>query len=391
MKQFITASICLLIICTCLAVPVMADESGMEAGQFTFSGEDFYTLENIDGIFLCQVPDPEDGVLCLGDRVLRAGDFLTADTLAKLELRAVRDATYSMEVRYQPITDRKLGETAVFTMHVQSSKNEPPVCQSIQLETYKNIPNTASLQGTDPEGQPLTYEVEQAPKRGDVEIRADGTFLYSPTKNKVGEDEFTYYATDPAGNRSESALVKIRILDSVDRSTFSDLSSDSQFLPMWSRNSGLFGGENVAGEACFGPDRPVTRGEFLATAMKLAGITPEIGLRSSGFADQEDAPLWVQSYLVSAMRRGLVSGVGSDEGLLFYPNREITAVEAAIITERVFNLQQTESVSAVGTNNLSWRELALNTAVEYHLTLPAGDTFTRLDAAALLYSAQAGK
>ena len=67
------------------------------------------------------------------------------------------------------------------------------------METYKNLPNTASFRAKDPEGEAVTYAVLRQPKRGTVTLDGQGGFTYTPKKNKVGVDSFTYTATDPAG------------------------------------------------------------------------------------------------------------------------------------------------------------------------------------------------
>jgi VCBS repeat-containing protein len=42
------------------------------------------------------------------------------------------------------------------------------------------LPNEGKLKVTDPEGQAMTYTVLRQPKRGTVEIREDGSFVYTP-------------------------------------------------------------------------------------------------------------------------------------------------------------------------------------------------------------------
>ena len=70
------------------------------------------------------------------------------------------------------------------------------------IETYKNIPNDGRLTGSDPEDTNLTFQLAEEPKRGKVELQENGSFVYTPAKNKVGEDSFTFTVTDAAGNVS---------------------------------------------------------------------------------------------------------------------------------------------------------------------------------------------
>lgn len=99
---------------------------------------------------------------------------------------------------------RRHGIPAAFS----SGTNTAPVCEDGTLETYKNIANTGTLSATDQEDQELTYQLVKEPKRGTVELHTDGSFTYTPDKNKVGKDSFVFTATDPAGNVSNEACVK---------------------------------------------------------------------------------------------------------------------------------------------------------------------------------------
>ena len=78
------------------------------------------------------------------------------------------------------------------------------------METYKNLPNKGKLKVTEPEGEHMVFTVVRQPKRGQVVINEDGSFEYTPKKNKVGVDSFTYTATDPEAdeNGQEFAIKK---------------------------------------------------------------------------------------------------------------------------------------------------------------------------------------
>ena len=88
-----------------------------------------------------------------------------------------------------------------------------------------------------------------------------------------------------------------------DAQTFADLDRDAQFEALWLRETGLFGGETISDRLSFGPERSVSRGDFLAMVMDLAGVAPEIGLPEAAFADGEEAAAWLRPYLSSALRR----------------------------------------------------------------------------------------
>lgn len=379
------------VICICsLLLPCAFAQELSADSEYEFTGTEFGEEAAANGVFITDTPEEDQCGLYLGSRLIRAGDFLPAQALEQLVLRPNRNEDAEVCIAYRPISDGTLGDAGTFSVQIASTRDDPPTAEDGKLETYRNIANEGTLTATDPEGQPVTFQIVSFPKRGTVELKENGTFVYTPKKNKVGEDSFTFTATDPAGNVSETKKVKINILKPVDAVTFSDLDADAQFTALWMRSSGLFGGETLADQLCFCPEKTVTRGEFLVMAMKLADVPPEIGLLTSGFADQDTAPKWMQSYLVSAMRRGLISGMTSESGLNFEPNRPITGAEAASIVCGICKLAPVQQVDSQDDTLPVWASVAMQTAGTAGIEMPdASSELTRLEAAKLLYSAAA--
>ena len=108
------------------------------------------------------------------------------------------------------------------TIGIRGKENKAPTAEDSALETYKNLENTGKLKVSDPEGEQLTYTLVRQPKRGTVTISEDGSFTYTPKKNKVGVDSFTYTAADPAGNVSREATVTVTILKPSDTTQYTD-------------------------------------------------------------------------------------------------------------------------------------------------------------------------
>jgi VCBS repeat-containing protein len=50
---------------------------------------------------------------------------------------------------------------------------------------------------TDPDGDPLTALLVSGTTHGNLNLNADGTFMYAPDPDYYGEDSFTYQASDP--------------------------------------------------------------------------------------------------------------------------------------------------------------------------------------------------
>ncbi len=392
MKSILRASALHLVIFSLLAgmfcfSAAAFDGETLYTSQYCFTETDFETdtLADMNGIFVTGVPEQSVATIRLGDRVIRAGDVLPVDVLADLKLSPVCAGNCDAVLCYQPIRGTALDTPTQLTIRIKSGKNETPKANGASFETYKNIANDGVLTGSDAEKSELTFQLADAPKRGTVKLEADGTFVYTPTKNKVGEDQFTFTVTDDAGNVSKPATVKIKILKPSDSKTFADLEgSYDQFEAMWMRSSGLSGGRSIGNTLCYLPQESVSRAEFLVMTMELLEIPVDETLTVSGFADAQDAPAWVQPYLAAAMRRGLVRGMISDEGLVFCPDEAITGEQAAVLLQNALELP----VSAAATDSTVsvWAADSVQALSEAGILWKAdAQTLTRLEAAKLLY------
>ena len=371
------------------AVPTGAEPAASGSGEtlytadYCFSEADFATGGCMQGIFITGVPEAGVATVRLGSRVILPGDVLPAGTLGSLTLHPACEGGCDAVLTYSPICGTRLDPEATLTIRIKSGKNETPKAVSVEFETYKNIANDGQLTGTDAENGPLTFQLVDAPKRGTVKLEENGAFVYTPTKNKVGDDRFTFTVTDDAGNVSKPAEVKIRILKPTEAKTFADLTSaDGQFEAVWMREAGLCSGREIGGTLCYGADESVSRAEFLVMAMKLGEIPVEEALTVSGFADADAAAAWLQPYLSSAMRRGIAHGEATDEGLVFRPNEPITAAQAAVILQSIWHLPASAPVSG----ETDWTHSAVQSLSDAGVLLPdGGEPLTRLAAAKLLY------
>lgn len=381
--------VCLLAALLCLsggALTALALEVDSDA-VYCFTPEDFSTQEEkLVGICITGLPDAQAGTVMLGSRVIRSGDILTADQLAQMTFAPVRREE-SMEaiVTYLPIYDGRVESTAEMTISILGKKDNPPVAEDSTLETYKNVPNEGKLKVTDPEGETVTYSVIRQPKRGTVEIREDGTFVYTPKKNKVGVDSFVFTATDPAGKVSREATVTVRILKPSDDARYTDTAGqDCQFEAEWLRNTGLFQGEKLAGADCFQPEKTVTRGQFLAMLVKLLEIPVEEQPVYTELA--KDAPQWLQPYLAAAVRSGLLANWQADETGTFDADAPITGREAAVILQNALDLPAAAQTASVeGEEPLTFQEIALAVMNENGLIFDGEAVLTRGRVAELLY------
>lgn len=357
---------------------------------YCFTDSDFSAeSDEITGVCITGLPDTELGTIKLSERQIRPGDVLTMDQLEQMTFSPTPTETdASALVKYLPIFSDHVAPEAIMTISIHGKEDKAPVAEDSSMETYKNLPNEAKLKVSDPEQQVLTYTIVRPPKRGTVEIKENGAFLYTPKHNKVGTDSFTYTATDPAGNVSREATITIHILKPTDSQQYTDtIGTDCRFAAEWMRNTGIFSGEIVNGQACFHPDEPVSRGQFLSMLMEVLDLPVEKNAVNTGFID--DAPTWLKPYLAAAFRSGIISGYPSTDGVEFCPNQPITSSEAAAMTENALNFAIPTVLDSDGIA-ATWAQEAADAVVHGNIDIPQDDVvLTRSDTAQILY--QLGK
>ena len=372
------------ILATCLTLGVAIGASAVEVDcdqVYCFSGQEF-AEETLSGICITGLPDPTAGTVLLGTRVLRPGDILTADQLTQMTFQPLRTESDAQAViNYLPIYEGRVEKNTTMTIGIRGKEDKAPVADDFAMETYKNLSNDGLLKANDPEGRQLTYTIVRGPKRGSVEIRPDGSFTYSPKKNKVGVDSFTYTATDPAGNVSRVATVTVQILKPTDARQYADTAGLScRFAAEWMKNTGLFIGEQIGDNTCFGPDKTVSREEFLAMVVQLLNIPTQ---EADTAQLPASTPQWLKPYLVAAQRSGLTA-----DWQTISMAEPITGAEAAVILQNALDLSVSDDVlQAVSQQEgLSAREAAcLAVMAEYDVTLEAAAAMTRAQVAETLY------
>ncbi len=379
--SFALALCCLLPCSTVLAAQVESDT------VYCFTPLDFSdAAEPLAGICITDLPQ-DTGTVMLGSRVLREGDILTADQIPQMTFCPIQTQTDTQAaMSYLPIYEDRVEKSATMTISIRCKENQVPVAQDSSMETYKNLPNEGKLKASDPEGEALTYTLVRSPKRGEVVLKEDGSFTYTPKKNKVGVDSFTYTAADPAGNVSREATVTIQIIKPTDARQYTDtLGEDCRFEAEWMRNTGLFVAETLGGQNCFLPEKPVTRGEFLAMMVQMLDIP--VG-KEGMEALPADTPDWLKPYLAAAQRAGLTDSLPTGKTGSFGADVPITGAEAAVMLQNALDLSISQE-ALEQQNTLEdvpvWAASSVAAMADNGVDLPAQQVLTRADVAQILY------
>lgn len=375
------AFVCLLGVgSTALAAQVDCDAT------YCFTPTDFSSEDSLAGICITGLPEPATGTIVLGNRVIRQGDILTADQLAKMTFRPLRtEENQDAVVTYLPIYENRVDKSATMTISIRGKEDKAPIAEDFALETYKNLPNSGKLKACDPEGQALTYTLVRQPKRGEITLSPDGSFTYSPKKNKVGVDSFTYTATDPAGNVSREATVTIQIMKPTDAKQYTDTMGQScRFAAEWMKNTGLFVGEKIGDADCFQPEKAVSRGQFLAMLVDALEIPVDAENASNVPAD---TPNWLKPYLAAAIRSGLTAGLPDNKSASFEADMPITGGEAAVMLQNALDLPVSAGALEENEDLPKWAAAAVTAMAEGGICLEALENMTRGQAAEALYQA----
>lgn len=371
--------------CGCLlAAGMVLSVSAAEVGSgdcYCFASEDFAPgEEQLAGICITKLPESAKGTVMLGSRILRPGDVLTAQQVGQMTFVAnyvQRDDTAT--IGYLPVFANGMAGEATMTLSIRGRENQAPIAEDCAFETYKNLEVTGQLKVRDPEGQEMTFTLTRPPKRGDIVIQQDGSFTYTPKKNKVGIDSFTFTATDPAGKTSREATVTVSIQKPTDAKQYSDtVGKDCRFAAEWMKNTGIFVGESLGGSPCFSPDRTVSRGEFVTMLVKTLNLPTDPELTETGYTDVPD---WLKPYLAAAIRSGLTTGLTTTDG--FGPDLPVTAEEAAAMLCSALQLEPQEQTVLSSPEGEAFTPVEV--ALQNGFDLIPGQTLTRSDCASLLY------
>ena len=98
-------------------------------------------------------------------------------------------------------------------------------------------------------------------------------------------------------------------------------------------------GPQVAGAYFFDAGAPVSRAEFLAMAMAVAGLEPLEDVSVTGFADDAAIPTWSKGCVSAALKAGAIQGGRDENGApVFGAEETITAGQAAVMLDQLMSV-----------------------------------------------------
>lgn len=261
-----------------------------------------------------------------------------------------------------------------------------PIAENLELTTYRNVSVGGNLSAYDPEDDVVSYQITTEPVKGSIKLEQDGSFVYTPDENRKGRDYFGYKALDTQGNLSQEATVIIRIEKQKTTMNYTDMAGRAgEYASVILSEAGIFTGEKIGGAYCFGPEKEVSKGEFLCLCT-LASEKPVIkGVFSTGYTDDDSIPFWMKEYVATAAMQGM----NKDGDTAFNPDMPISKSEAAIMLDDALGLEDVDYLEPDFDPADSGIQacINLNAAGILEKTVNVSDNLTREEAAILLVKA----
>ena len=311
-----------------------------------FDAQDFdgVLCEKAEFIRIDSLPDDAFGSLRLGTAALSENQLIAREDFDRLVFSPAADALGNAQFYFSNATTRQSETQVLCTVYILDEVNLAPAVGAQSISTGESISAFKFLKAADPENDEMSFEVVSYPAHGTVNLAGDssGYFCYTPKSGYTGTDSFEYVAYDCYGNKSKVAEVSVNVTETADI-YYDDLQKH------WANNSavkisaqGLMNGTTDAetGAYNFNPDGDMSRGDFLAMALICAGRENSIDFVSqTGFADDDEIPVNIKSYVEYAKDSGIVQGYTLDDGTaVFDCASPITRAQAAVIVNRILSL-----------------------------------------------------
>jgi len=307
--------------------------------QITFRPEEFEQVlgvRRLSGVTITRLPDFDEGVLTLGGAAILAGQTIARENIQHIRLVPYPDRLGFIQFYFRD-SESPEGYAISCVISVLDSINLAPTAEPVSINTQRNLPVFSRMLATDPEGDALEFRIINAPRRGLLEVRDGGAFVYRPNEGFTGRDRFIYKVRDEHGNWSNEATVNIRITRAASSVRFTDMDNH------WAANSAVravaAGFIDVCESLEFNPSELMTRAEFTQMAVRAAGLVHNMPESiNTGFADDADIPADYHNYINQARELGIINGIVRETGVYFEPNSDITRAEAAVILNNILQI-----------------------------------------------------
>ncbi len=356
MKKFILFSIILMFaLSVCIfatnkispAVDVIANSFSMVKATVTNDGEMIFDVDDFDravgvsvqSIKITSLPDKNIGRLMLENLYVVENQVIYREDFYMLRFVQIANDSSSAVFKFKPNNSSYELECSLKSL---KRVNLSPVASngaSVSTWTSENISCFGTLDGYDPEGDKLRFEVVSYPEKGLLIMTntQTGDYQYIPYEDETGTDTFSYTVRDEFGNYSETSVVKMKIEKLKTSLVFSDFTSERYLNAaiIVHENDIMTATKGEDGSYHFKPEEKITFEEFVSLVMKAMGAKNVPVVDKTRFADDSSIKDEYKGYLESAFSLGIISGTNETDGVHINPKNDVTTAQAAIIINKI--------------------------------------------------------
>ncbi|UXP31766.1 PKD domain-containing protein [Reichenbachiella agarivorans] len=197
-----------------------------EETTLTFSTADFTSnftdLENepLTTIRFESIPTAFEGSLQLGAGAIGVNQEIPVAQIPQITFTPTTNFNGQVRFKWNGSDGTYYANDAADVIIVVNPVNDAPIAiddaYNLKLTQSNYISGDVSINDSDPEGDPMIFQVIIQPLNGVVTMDANGSFTYTPNQGYNGEDSFTYEVCDnppaPLSSLCSQAMVDIAIL-----------------------------------------------------------------------------------------------------------------------------------------------------------------------------------
>lgn len=226
----------------------------------------------------------------------------------------------------------------------ENTAESPLITQDSSITTKKNTAvNSAMIGNSEKEftRQP-EFIIVDAPTKGKLEVVDvhSGKFVYTPFKDQLGEDLFTFkLVISPYESRVSTVTITIEDAPETTLFQYADLQNHwAAYSAAMLVERNITIGEKIANKYYYRPDKKLTRADFVLLITAAVGLDnlPQYS-GSKRFSDESDIPKHLIEPAYRALEAGIISGVGNGDKIYFSPNSTISRIEAIMMINNTIN------------------------------------------------------
>ena len=258
-----------------LAQNTVFTKNGMRGSSVGFTVDEFEDCigsSRLSSITILVLPDSAQGKLMLGKVPVLANQIIPRNKLSKLSFIPKNSSVNEASFVFGCISS---GYPRVISCSVKftDTLNFAPSASPIEISAYAGVDRIDFLPAKDPDGDKMSFSIVSRPSNGKLTLidASSGKFIYSPEKNSVGEDSFSYVVSDCYGNTSDVITVSLDV-KKAPKLNYVDLDSDFEYNALLLADKGIYVGRTIGKYSYFEPDEKLSYDEFAIMVMAAAGL-----------------------------------------------------------------------------------------------------------------------